>query len=92
MADRGTAMASIWKMDNSNMLLAPESPNIRRDVERNNSEPPDASPPMENSRRRGSNSRLPSLATLVRKSISFFLYMYNFVIASERFRKAHVSD
>ena len=68
MAERATAMASIWKMENSNMLLAPESPNIRRNVE-GNREPPDASPPMENGRRRGSNSRLPSLATLVRKSI-----------------------
>ena len=67
MADRATAMTSIWKTENSNMLLAPESPNIRRDVD-GNGQPPDASPPMENGRRRGSNSRLPSLATLVRKS------------------------
>lgn len=70
MADRATAMASIWKVDNSNMLLAPESPNIRRNVE-GNTQPPDSSPPMEIGRRRGSNSRLPSLATLVRKSIQF---------------------
>lgn len=63
-------MTSIWKVDNSNMLLAPESPNIRRDVE-GNTQPPDSSPPMENGRRRGSNSRLPSLATLGRINLRF---------------------
>ncbi|XP_078365223.1 transient receptor potential cation channel subfamily A member 1-like isoform X2 [Oculina patagonica] len=70
MADRTKAIASIWKVENSNMLLTPESPNIRRDVERI-SESPDASPPMENGRRRGSNSRLPSLATLGRINLRF---------------------
>lgn len=74
MADRTKAIASILEVENSNMLLTPESPNIRRDVERN-SESPDASPPMENGRRRGSNSRLPSLATLVSKSVIFLVLL-----------------
>lgn len=58
MREETKALVSIWKMENSNMLLTPE-------IERK-SESPDASPPMGTGRRRGSNSRLPSLATLVR--------------------------
>lgn len=52
------------------MLLPPDSSVTRQDVEtnRDSADGPDASPPMETAgRRRGSNSRLPSLATLVSK-------------------------
>ncbi|KAJ7374941.1 Transient receptor putative cation channel sub A member 1 [Desmophyllum pertusum] len=63
MREETKALVSIWKMENSNMLLTPE-------IERK-SESPDASPPMGTGRRRGSNSRLPSLATLGRINLRF---------------------
>ncbi|CAH3041007.1 hypothetical protein pdam_00009115 [Pocillopora damicornis] len=52
-------------MESPMMLLTPESSaNIGRDME-GKGESPEASPPMEVGRRRGSNCRLPSLATLL---------------------------
>ena len=50
------------------MLLAPDSSIILQELE-GNREPTFNGPPMDTGRRRGSNSRLPSLATLVSASL-----------------------
>ena len=60
------------------MLLAPERSIIREELE-GNREPSFNGPPMDTGRRRGSNSRLPSLATLV--SASLILVFYYCVLA-----------